>query len=779
MSNIKKANIGKGLGNGLAFGVTSGIAVSFAREIIQAIEDAKLEKKRRNPKTDSNTVVLHVPKELEKPASARDDFDDAKANDGKEIELKTPERDKAGRFTPNWVSKQAGVGDVVNTAGGVAKPVATTIGGLAAADFLSHMFGSMGKSWERLKDFGNTYGDSVGTIAGSTAGIVGGYILARKLAQKLEEARLKREIAAAQKEYANLILGKKASCDILDIGLDKQAEDPIYTGPTADRNNKTWLDRGFSSTYGFLADQLKKVTDQNTTPSTIGQLGEQAGRGLDNITAKGVDASAKVLAGTTVATIIAALAIAHVTKKVLKQKYGNPNVKRDVVPRTTSVILKASEDNSFEISPATAIVTLGYIKEAMAYDMNKPILDGIKKAYATPAVSPERFMPPGSQEQAVVPESAPASNPTGQAPQPAQTASAAPATTPQAVNDDVFDDPFDTGTPAKPVNTAKATQRKPGMLIDDPNMFALAIRYMARPENFRAQLYRQFNPNATKLPEGYSERGFTQDDFDILGNGKGELAGIRIPYNNADLLDLFEANKNSGKRPGEFIGDKIKQEFAQLKETDPKRYDAFIGQLLQTNPELIKIINSDEFAENVNQLADERINNYFSPKDTNSKAPTTFGNAISSGWLGQLPFYNWLRQIASWLFKNTRIGHAMGLRSYLGQYTKNPGELLMRAYGNGPVYNPNTDKEAEFLSKQAGLPGLEDITNINILGDASNTALDEKLDQLLGRLPGSRRETKRKYVSITGDKETQALIKKKRKHILKILQDLNAEYSEQ
>ena len=729
MNNIKKANIGKGIGNGLAFGVTSGIAVSFAREIIQAIEDAKLEKKRRDPKTDSNTVVLHVPKELEKPASARDNFDDAKANDGKEIELKTPERDKAGRFTPNWVSKQA---DTAGTAAAIGGGIVPSILGI---EYLGGMAGGMKDTKEALKSWWNNYKDDTGTILGSTAGIVGGYILARKLAQKIEEERLKREIAAAQEEYAKLLTAKKASCELLELGIEKSAdEDDIYfeQPKIPDTSNDPSVVKDIGTTIGqTLWEGAKSLVDP--AKHDAAEKGKEHAPFVDKPTAAAVNASSKVFAGTTVATIIAALAIAHVTKKVLKQKYGNPNVKRDVVPRTTSVILKASEDNSFEISPATAIVTLGYIKEAMAYDMNKPIFDGIKKAQSTQ----------------------------------------------QTVNDDIFDDPFDTGTPAKPANTAPAAPRKPGMLIDDPNMWALATRYMARPDNFRAQLYRQFNPNATQLPEGYSERGFTQDDFDNLGNGKGELAGISIPYANMDLQDLIEANKDSGKLPGELIGDKIKQEFAQLKETDPKRYNAFVGQLLQTNPELIKILNSDEFAENVNQLADERINNYFSPKDPNSKAPTTFGNAISSGWLGQLPFYNWLRQIASWLFKNTRIGHAMGLRSYLGQYTKNPGELLMRAYGNGSVYNPNTDKEAEFLAKQAGLPGLEDIANINILGDASNTALDEKLDQLLGRLPGSRRETKRKYVSITGDKETQALIRKKRKQILKILQDLNAEYSEQ
>ena len=746
MNNIKKANIGKGLGNGLAFGVTSGIAVSFAREIIQAIEDAKLEKKRRDPKTDSNTVVLHVPKELEKPASARDDFDDAKANDGKEIELKTPERDKAGRFTPNWVSKQAGTAETAAAVGGGIVP------SILGIEYLGGMAGGMKDTKEALKSWWNNYKDDTGTILGSTAGIVGGYIIARKLAQKLEEARLKREIAAAQEEYAKLLTAKKASCELLELGIEKSAdEDDIYfeQPKIPDRSNDSSVANDIGTTIGkTLWEGAKSLIDP--AKHDAAEKGKEHAPFVDKPTAAAVNASSKVFAGTTVATIIAALAIAHVTKKVLKQKYGNPNVKRDVVPRTTSVILKASEDNSFEISPATAIVTLGYIKEAMAYDMNKPILDGIKKAQAlTPDEQKVRFMTPEQRAQAGI------SNVNGIQPATQQAQVATP-------------------------------QKNPGLLIDDENMWALATKYMSKPENFRAQLYRQFNPGKP-LPQGYGEVGFADDAFNAFGVGQGELSEIKLPLDNPYIQKII--NDNSSIPDGGFvphvdkagvsaaISAQLRSELESLKKTDPKRYDAFIGGILQTNPALIKELNSADFKDNVNAMADAAINNYFSPKGSG------FGKAISSGWMASLPFWGWLRSLASWLFKNTRMGHALGLRSALGKYTKNPGALLMKAYENGPVANPNIDepmeKDNEYHEKIAGLPGLEDITNINILGDASNTALDEKLDQLLGRLPGSRRETKRKYVSITGDKETQALIRKKRKQILKILQDLNAEYSEQ
>lgn len=756
MNNIKKANIGKGLGNGLAFGVTSGIAVSFAREIIQAIEDAKLEKKRRNPKTDSNTVVLHVPKELEKPASARDDFDDVKANDGKEIELKTPERDKAGRFTPNWVSKQA---DTAGTAAAIGGGIVPSILGI---EYLGGIAGGMKDTKEALKNWWNNYKDDTGTILGSTAGIVGGYILARKLAQKIEEARLKREIAAAQEEYAKLLTAKKASCELLELGIEKSAdEDDIYfeQPKIPDRSNDPSVVKDIGTTIGqTIWEGAKSLVDP--AKHDAAEKGKEHAPFVDKPTAAAVNASSKVFAGTTVATIIAALAIAHVTKKVLKQKYGNPNVKRDVVPRTTSVILKASEDNSFEISPATAIVTLGYIKEAMAYDMNKPILDGIKKAQAqqlSPSEQKVRFMAPEQRAQAGI------SNVNGTS-----------AATPQEQSD--------------PQATTQVTTlpQKTGLLIDDKDMWALSTKYMSKPENFRAQLYRQFNPGKP-LPQGYGEVGFADDAFNEYGAGQGELSKINIPMGNPHILEIISNNMSIPEgtmRPqidragvSSAISNQLRSELESLKNTDPKRYNAFIGGVLQTNPALIKEINSEDFKDNVNAMADAAINNYFSPKGSG------FGKAISSGWMASLPFWGWLRSLASWLFKNTRMGHALGLRSALGKYTENPGALLMQAYENGPVANPNIDKpmekDNEYREKLAGLPGLEDIANINILGDASNTALDEKLDQLLGRLPGSRRETKRKYVSITGDKETQALIRKKRKQILKILQDLNAEYSEQ
>ena len=43
--NIKKADIGKGLVNGMAAGVTAGAAAALVREVLNAIEDAKAEKK--------------------------------------------------------------------------------------------------------------------------------------------------------------------------------------------------------------------------------------------------------------------------------------------------------------------------------------------------------------------------------------------------------------------------------------------------------------------------------------------------------------------------------------------------------------------------------------------------------------------------------------------------------------------------------------------------------------------------------------------------------------
>ena len=778
-NNIKKADIGKGLVNGMAAGVTAGAAAALVREVLNAIEDAKAEKKRRNPRTDENTVVLHIPKatEIEKPASARDDFDDAKIVDGKEIELSTPERDTAGRFAPGWISKKA---QSTGTVGGL-------LGALLGYDYLTGFSKGVDKTKVELKNWWNNYSDDTGTILGATGGLVGGYILAKKIAQKIEEARLKREIAAAQKEYSNLLTNKNAECDLLDFGFSKEAQvaqnnttpvDPpkpskgIPRPPVPDPkgNGSNILIDGLSEIAGGV---VKDIT--GPIRGGVESTGHEHGEAADEALATGVRASAGVMGATTVATIVAALAIAHVTKQILKKKYGNPNLQKDVVPRNTNVIFKASEDESFEISPATAIVALWMYKDSMAHEIYGPIERGIKLAETA------------ADDSVVDPF----------APQPAET--------PQQ--------------PQKLYNTPNSLPENT-RLLDDPNIRTIAVQTLAQPNTFKKQLYGAYgitpkeqipddpspgamwvmggqdyfgvpfdkviaNPALSKWLENEANAfsQFSEDNEELRKIREGLTPEAAAQANRLAALSgyMTDPNDPSSARGGfgEMFSGQIRKEIEDMRANHPEEFNAFMGDVIRSNNGLVKIMNSAEFAPAMNRMAEDRINDYLNN--------SWFGKATNSGWMAQLPFFNWIKQLAMWFFTKTHLGHALAMRSALGQYVDEPGKLLLGQYGNGQVYNPNIDpiemeKGGEVFTKLSGSPlGMisEDIANLNINTDMSNVSLDEKLDTILGRLPASRQKTKRKYVSIKGDKEYQDLIKRKRKKILKILQDINEEYAEQ
>ena len=774
-NNIKKADIGKGLVNGMAAGVTAGAAAALVREVLNAIEDAKAEKKRRNPRTDENTVVLHIPKatEIEKPASARDDFDDATSVDGKEIELSTPERDTAGRFAPGWVSKKA---QSTGTVGGL-------LGALFGYDYLKGFSKGVDKTKVELKNWWDNYSDDTGTILGATGGLVGGYILAKKIAQKIEEARLKREIAAAQKEYSNLLTNKNAECDLLDFGFSKEAQNAQNnTTPVEPPKPSKGIPRppvpdprgnGSNIIIDGLSDIAGGVVKDLTGPirGGIESTGHEHGEAADETLATGVRASAGVMGATTVATIVAALAIAHVTKQILKKKYGNPNLQKDVVPRNTNVIFKASEDESFEISPATAIVALWMYKDSMAHEIYGPIERGVKLAQDASA---DPFA------------ETPATQPT---------------------------------EPIKPYYTPN-TLPKGTRLLDDPNIRTIAVQTLAQPNTFKKNLYSAYGITPKEqIPDdptpGLNWVTGNEDYFGVpfdkvIANPHlskwldNEVAAMtQWQEDNEDVKKVLEGqspeaignmrrlaalggwnpdpNDQSTARPGfgKLFNDQLRQEIEDMKANHPEEFNAFMGDVIRSNNGLVKIMNSAEFAPAMNRMAEDRINDYLNN--------SWFGKATNSGWMAQLPFFNWIKQLATWFFTKTHLGHALAMRSALGQYVDEPGKLLLGQYGNGQVYNPNIDpiemeKSGEVFTKVSGSPlGMisEDIANLNINTDMSNVSLDEKLDTILGRLPASRQKTKRKYVSIKGDKEYQDLIKRKRKKILKILQDINEEYAEQ
>lgn len=365
----KKADVAGSFGKGLGYGIAAGSAVELARFIVGAIDDYKSQKKRTHPKIDRNTIVLTLPKKpvaelSEKASSARDQFDDDKASRGKDVKIDDTSRDTLGRFTPGWLSKKA-----------QSWPWWLLAGAGATATV-----GNMDPAKEAIKKSPGEFMDHTGTILGGVAGLSLGYVLARKIAQKIEEKRLEREIAAAQKEYIGILQNKAASYDILPVLPTEKKADSIMGDSgqpfESSQGNPSWTGKALASGAKALVDA---VADKD---NAVNKAIHNAVEPLAPATAKGIEYGTWAFSAGTAATILTALSIAYVTKKMLDKKYGNPNAKKDVVPRNTRVLFKTSSaEEPFEISPATAICALSCIKAAMeqeskfekeAIDLNPP-----------------------------------------------------------------------------------------------------------------------------------------------------------------------------------------------------------------------------------------------------------------------------------------------------------------------------------------------------------------------------------------------------------------------
>lgn len=352
----KKADVAGSFGKGLGYGIAAGSAVELARFIVGAIDDYKAQKKRTHPKIDRNTIVLTLPKKpvaelSEKASSARDQFDDDKASRGKDVKIENTSRDTLGRFTPGWLSKKA-----------QSWPWWLLAGAGATATV-----GNMDPAKEAIKKAPGEFMDHTGTILGGVAGLSLGYVLARKIAQKIEEKRLEREIAAAQKEYIGILQNKAASYDILPVLPAEKKADSIMGDSgqpfESSHGNPSWTGRALASGAKALVDA---VADKD---NAVNKAIHDAVEPLAPATAKGIEYGTWAFSAGTAATILTALSIAYVTKKMLDKKYGNPNSKKDVVPRNTRVLFKTSSaEEPFEISPATAICALSCIKAAMEHE---------------------------------------------------------------------------------------------------------------------------------------------------------------------------------------------------------------------------------------------------------------------------------------------------------------------------------------------------------------------------------------------------------------------------
>ena len=290
---------------GMALGAGTMATIALVKEVLDSLKERKRMEKLRNPGVASDTIVLTLPGKSDnsKLASARDSFVDLQDEEDEENTTKWRQaRNADGTFASGW-------------------ELSSNINKTAQAYNPTYLEGAQDKS----------LGFALG-IGG--AGL--GFYLAHKVYDYLRNRRIKREIAAAQKEYADF--------------LSKTAE----TVPV-EQNKPTLLGRAGDA----AVDAASWTADtKNLEKGTQNFLGVAGG----------------------VALLVAA-ASTYLTKKFLDKKFSEGNNKRLVKkPIVNNVVFKTAGADPVVMNPVDA---LGFVKFAsMVMSGKYPIVHGTEKTAA-------------------------------------------------------------------------------------------------------------------------------------------------------------------------------------------------------------------------------------------------------------------------------------------------------------------------------------------------------------------------------------------------------------
>ena len=191
------------------------------------------------------------------------------------------------------------------------------------AGYQKDLHGKFTTSGEKIASTGflNRTGQILTGIGASAAGF---YVM-KKLYDKLEQKRLKKQIAAAQKEYLSLIDGSgvknaEAVNRLFFIG------DPMFYGPEMQEKQAGI----FRSIYKALGNQSKNMT-------------------------------ATLLAS----YILAGLGAGYITKRVLENKFDQQEPEEEP-PKVNRILFKAGEsEEPIEIDAGLALATIGILADCM------------------------------------------------------------------------------------------------------------------------------------------------------------------------------------------------------------------------------------------------------------------------------------------------------------------------------------------------------------------------------------------------------------------------------
>lgn len=306
----------------LAFGSAGAAAAAMAglvRDLGTAIEDRKKREKLEKDDIDPDTIVLRIPKSRLSSKAA----EDGSCADPEICRAQEGAHDRVAR-RQSLVSGEMPVGSYATS--GLQRDIHgqfTDCGEKSA---------STGPATRALQ------------IVGGIGGAAVGFSLVRKLHEKMEQNRLKRQIAAAQQEYLDLIGGSTKHASVASVLL---CDDPLYGGGTEKKAG--------------IVKHIFNLPD-----------------------------SGKNIAATALASyIMMALGAGYVTNRVLRQKFDEEE-DEEPKPKVKRILFKASEAaEPFEVDPGAALATIGVMADCMldSHDpMSKAAADYsfIDKISATP-----------------------------------------------------------------------------------------------------------------------------------------------------------------------------------------------------------------------------------------------------------------------------------------------------------------------------------------------------------------------------------------------------------
>lgn len=309
--------LGTGL-DALAIGGGTAAIVALIRQQVEANRQRKAKEEREKEEIDPNTVVLR----LSKPAKTSKKAEAPKITvkptvEGKEVRPLSEGqlRDTAGRFAT-----------VDDSKGGESKTDKTLSTKTPPEK-------KAGYSWDIM--------NGTGSILAAGGGAVLGYYLVSKLTRKMEQNRLKKQIAAAQTEYLDLLDGRNV----------KKAE-------------------SFGYLFAFSPNSLDLVGEDD-------KMSKEAGLPTDFINMiKGIPDTAKKSSSTALAAyILMAGGTAYVVKKYLEDRFGSRR-KEEEPEKQTRILFKAGS-SEFEIPPGSMLATLGILRDCIT----DSIPPGVKTAY--------------------------------------------------------------------------------------------------------------------------------------------------------------------------------------------------------------------------------------------------------------------------------------------------------------------------------------------------------------------------------------------------------------